>query len=153
WTAGSRRPMSAAMIAITTSSSISVKPCRLLVVAARSIAVPRRLGARALTLPTRCLLLLPVSGAPDLEFPLAPVAPAGGQAPAAGAERHPQDVDRVAPEQGDLLACPRVPEPHGLVPAGRGEKAAIGAKGQVGDAVGLRVNRAAHQVAGHGVTD
>src|SRR5262245_18189455 len=116
--------MRTAMMAITTSSSISMTPCRLLVVANRNMDVPVGLCARAVRLPALWLVLLPFSSVPDLDFPFAPVAAAGRQAPAIGAEGDPQDRARVAPEQRARLAGSCVPEPHGLVPACRGEPAA-----------------------------
>src|SRR5262245_26510835 len=105
-TAGRSRPISTAMMAITTSSSTSVKPRRL-IVRDRSTATPSRRGragaGRGLAPAARLRLLFPQGGVPDLDLPFALVTAAGGQAPAVRAERHPQDGTRVAPEKQGLL--------------------------------------------------
>src|SRR5262245_49129059 len=143
------------MMEITTSSSISVKPGRVLVFAARNMAVPLNLGARALTLPVLCLVLLPERSVPDLDLSVALVAAAGGQAPAVRAERHPEDVARVAPEghPGRGVLPPRqVPHAHGLVPPARGEPAAVRVEGQAISPLGVPLELAGH-LPGGGVPD
>src|SRR5262245_6139275 len=99
------------MIPITTSSSMTVKPPRRATVWSRLIAslLPssglhplRPVGLRLSWVDLRAPS--PRRGIPDLDFPLALVAAAGGQAPAVRAERHSQDVARVAAEPVDLPA-------------------------------------------------
>src|SRR5262245_30601842 len=113
------------MTAISTSNSISVNPCRVLVFANRNIAVPLGSGARALTHPALCLVLFPQGSVPDLDFPLALVAAAGGQAPAVRAERHSQDRTGMASEKKGLLRSRHVPDLHGLIQAARSEPPAV----------------------------
>src|SRR5262245_3305244 len=142
-TAGRSRPISTAMTAITTSSSTSVKPRRLLIVRDRSTAIPSRCGragaGRGLAPSARLRLLFPQGGVPHLDLPVALVAAAGGQAPAVRAERHPQNRTRVTPEKQGLLRSRQVPDLHGLILAARCEPPAVRTEGDVEKPLGLPV--------------
>ena len=66
-----------------------------------------------------------------------------GECAAVGTERHAVDPGLVAFQAEQLVAVCGVPEPHGLVSAGRRQGAAVGAERQVEDIAVMAVQDAA----------
>src|SRR5262249_62178301 len=123
--------MSTAMMAITTSSSTSVKPRCRAVVKCRGIAAPRGLGETA---GRDEFSIRPAGGSlmlrdfhqrrqvPDFHRV---VTAAGVQPPAVGAERQATDQTGVAAEAADQVPAPAIPDLHGAVFACGGDPAAV----------------------------
>src|SRR5215471_18467956 len=101
--------MSTAMMAITTNSSMSVKPRRRAVVKNRGIAAPRWYAVSGTLTPRDFAQGRQV---PDLDRM---VAASRDQQPAVGAERQAADEAGVAAEAADQLSGVTVPDFHGAV--------------------------------------
>src|SRR5262249_21407681 len=137
--------MRIAMIAITTSSSMSVKPRRRDVVKYRDIAAPLSPDEPAALEPKS-----PDLGEPELwrvqlrdsltlkdfaqglQVPNLDrmIAASGDQAPAVGAERHAADLAQVTAEGADQLSSVAVPDFHGAILPGRRDPSSIAAERQ-----------------------
>src|SRR5262245_49283377 len=108
-TAGTNRPISTAMMAMTTSSSISVKPRRRSMVGDCIMATPSS-------------FLVQLRHVPDLDRM---IAASRDQEPAVGAERQTADEAGVAAEVADQLARVAVPDLNDTVLTRRGDPPAI----------------------------
>src|SRR5262245_50743551 len=109
-------------MAITTSSSSSVNPPRLVLFPSPSMAAPPlggRRGPSGTNVPAHLRLLSPEAGVPDLDLSPARVAAGRGQAPSVGAEGQAADNAGVAAQRDRLGRRGRlqVPDLHGRVPA------------------------------------
>src|SRR5262249_4384079 len=120
-TAGSSRPMRMAMMAITTSSSISVNPRRGLTPENASTVAPRS-WLDSLTAD----LSIELGHGPNL---CRVVTASGGQPPAIGGERQAADEPGMAAKLPDKFSRARVPDAHGTVLTGRGDPPAVRAEG------------------------
>src|SRR5262245_59724764 len=109
--------MRMAMMAITTSSSISVKPSRRAVVENCGIAEPLRKRGMLVTLGD----FARERYVPDLD---GRIAASRNQPPAVRAERQAADKAGVTPETADQLSGVTVPDFHGAVLAARGDPTA-----------------------------
>src|SRR5262249_23567928 len=116
-------------MAITTSSSISVKPDRVLEWRGRDMGIPHfhwRAGdVSPLFGGDRLLvrLLVQRGQVPDLD---GPVATGRGAVLPVRAERHPGDEAAMTAEGADQLAGRGVPDSHGVILASRGDPSAVG---------------------------
>src|SRR5262245_51548031 len=129
WTAGSSSAVSTPRIAITTTSSIRLKPRRFVETIRRHILALLPTGALRRTRIDSLLIHmdLPPGRVPEGDFPFVLVAAGHSQAFPVRAEGDPPDRARV-PAQGpepDGVDC--IPDDH-LGPTGRGEVAAIRAE-------------------------